>query len=379
MRGARLAVLVSLIGSRAFAQDASSDVEIHGFVSPGFVSTSRDVDYLVPDSNKGSFEFAEAGLNFTKPIGDDLRIGLQLFTRRLGDAGNFDAKVDWFQLDYRWRDWLGVRAGRVKLPFGLYNDSSDIDAARVPVLLPQSVYPTQNRDFLLAQTGGEVYGYVPAGGFGAFDYRAYGGTITLDTEPQPGAATQVASIRVPFVTGGRILWSSPLAGVRLGYSAQFLRLEGELILPDSSRVQVELPAFLQVGSLEVPLGALHLAAEYSRWDVETRTSNAAVFPESRVTSERGYVMASYALGEWLHPGAYWSLYYPDSEHRSEPEEFQHDIAATLRFDVHANWLVKLEGHYMYGKASLSQSLNDELLGDVPEEWGVFLVKTTAHF
>ena len=39
--------------------------------------------------------------------------------------------ADWFDLDYRWKDWLGLRAGRVKLPYGLYNDTSDIDAARV--------------------------------------------------------------------------------------------------------------------------------------------------------------------------------------------------------------------------------------------------------
>ena len=372
-------MLVAAAPSAAVAQDSPlSGIEVHGFVSPGFVSTTRDVDYLVPDSNKGSFDFAEAGLNFTKPLTDDLRMGLQLYTRRLGNTGAFEAKVDWFYLDWRWRDWLGVRAGRVKLPFGLYNDSSDVDAARVPVLLPQSVYPTQNRDFLLAQTGGELYGYLPIG-FGALSYRAYGGTITLDIEPQPGAPSQVASLRVPYVAGGRLLWEAPFAPLRVGYSAQSLVLEAELVMPDSSRVQVELPALLQVGSIELLRDKLLLAAEYSRWHVVTRSSNEDLYPANDVTSERGYVMTSFAVTERVHPGAYWSVLYPDIEDRSGPDRYQHDVAATLRYDVNPNWIVKLEGHYMHGKASLNRSLNDEDLEDVPDEWGVFLVKTTAHF
>ena len=30
---------------------------------------------------------------------------------------------------------------------------------------------------------------------------------------------------------------------------------------------------------------------------------------------------------------------------------QHDVAATLRFDINSHWLVKLEGHYMTGTAA----------------------------
>ena len=77
----------------------------------------------------------------------------------LGTLGNFNVKADWYYLDYRVRDWLGVRAGRLKIAYGLYNDVSDIDAARAPALLPSSVYPFTNREYLLAQTGGELYGY----------------------------------------------------------------------------------------------------------------------------------------------------------------------------------------------------------------------------
>ena len=120
--------------------------------------------YLAAKSQRGSFDFNEVGINFTKSLGERLRFGIQFFARDVGPVGNDTPRVDWFFLDYRFTDWLGVRAGRLKVPFGLYNEVNDVDSARVPVLLPQAVYPILNRDLLLAQTGFELYGYHEDGG-----------------------------------------------------------------------------------------------------------------------------------------------------------------------------------------------------------------------
>src|SRR5690606_26862451 len=147
-------------------------------VSQGFLKSSQN--NFLAQSERGSFEFNEVGLNFTEKITDRFRIGMQLFMRDLGPIGNYKPQFDWFYLDYQFFDWLGLRAGRTKIPFGLYNEINDVDAARVPILLPQSVYPTQNRDYLLAQTGFEIYGRTPYSPLGVLEYRAYGGTIYLD-------------------------------------------------------------------------------------------------------------------------------------------------------------------------------------------------------
>src|SRR4051794_20873387 len=101
-------------------------LEIHGFVSQGFILSSGN-NYLA-SSKKGSFEFAELGVNFTELLTEKLRVGLQFFAHDLGPIGSYSAKADWFYLDYHWQDWLGFRAGRTKLPFGLYNETNDIDA-----------------------------------------------------------------------------------------------------------------------------------------------------------------------------------------------------------------------------------------------------------
>jgi hypothetical protein len=41
-------------------------------------------DYLARDTAKGSFEFSEIGINFTKGLPERLRMGVQLFAQDLG-------------------------------------------------------------------------------------------------------------------------------------------------------------------------------------------------------------------------------------------------------------------------------------------------------
>jgi len=355
-------------------------LQLHGFISQGALLTTAN-DYLA-HSSRGSFEFSEAGLNFTMPVSDRLTLGLQLFARKLGPIGDYKATFDWYYLDYHFRDWLGVRAGRVKLPFGLYNDVSDIDSARTAVLLPQSIYPAQNRDFLLAQTGVEVYGYQRLGSVGALDYRLYAGTIFIDLKPQPGNPIVVRDLDVPFVVGGRVLWEPPIDGLRLGGSLQMLRLDTNLLAPPvAGPIQYRIPATLLVASAEYVVRELLFAVEYSRWLVKAESSRPDVVPNNpTTTSERAYALATYRVYSWLQTGAYYSLFFPNVDRRTGRENMQHDVALTFRFDVNPFWLVKIEGHYLHGTAALDPTLNDnQPLSALRPDWALFTVKTTAFF
>jgi hypothetical protein len=378
------------IGRVAFAEE-SAPVEVHGFVSQGFIKSTSN-NYLT-DSKRGSFEFAEVGINFTKSFTDQLRVGMQLFTRDLGPIGNYTPNLDWFYLDYRFADWLGLRAGRTKLPFGLYNEINDIDSARVPILLPQSVYPITSRDYLLAQTGLELYGHVPLDAAGALEYRLYGGTIYLDTA---GSAATITKLTVPYLAGGRLMWQTPLDGFQVGGSLQAMRLDfdyqppaaliaslqmaGTLPADFRAPLRVELPALLTVGSVEYQVGDLLLAAEYSRWRVQIESPVQALVANSDTVSERGYFLTSYRVAPWLAPGLYYSVLFKDVDRRSGRDAYQHDVAATLRFDLTDHWLLKLEGHYLRGTAALASALNDNrATSTLTKDWGLLLVKTTAYF
>lgn len=376
-------------------------VDVHGFVSQGFLKSTQN-NYLA-ESKGGSFEFTEVGLNVTKSVTDELRIGIQLFSRDLGPIGNYRPQVDWFYLDYRFWDWLGLRAGRTKLPFGLLNEVNDIDAARVPALLPQSIYPAEARDYLLAQTGAELYGYVPLGAPGSLEYRLYGGTIFIDFSSNPA----VSNPSVPYVVGGRLMWITPINALQLGGSVQALKLKGNILPPPElisyyqaqgvlpadfvGSIALDMPVLLWVASIEYAPGDLYLAAEYCRWQVNATTSPEVLTEaERKQSSERFYVMGSYRVNSWFTPGVYFSGYFPLMNDRSgdfraaqpggfKPDAYQHDFAVTLRYDLATNWIMKAEFHAIHGTAALSSSLNPGPRTSLSKNWGLLVLKTTAHF
>lgn len=387
-----------LASAVAEAQEEPASLQIHGFVSQGYIKSTRN-NYLGPSARtQGSFDFTEVGINVTQPIGDKLRIGLQLFAHDLGPLGNYAPQLDWYYVDYRFFDWLGVRVGKTKLPWGLYNEANDVDAGRVPILLPQSVYPVANRESLFAQTGGEVYGDAPLGAAGKLEYRLYGGTIYVNTAD---ASEALKGFEVPYEGGGRLMWRPPIEGLQLGSSVQVVRFNfdyapsaderdqyesGNLLPSDYSGVlSAHLDAKLWVASVEYQRERLWLAAEYGR--TYARYATGLLVPPIRIVNEGGYAMASYQVASWFTPGLYYSAFFPDIHDGARPgmplrgrASYQHDVAATLRYDLTPNWLVKLEGHYMHGTAVLSSALNgNKPLETLAKDWGVLLVKTTGYF
>ncbi len=369
-----VSVFVALALARvANADDAPPDeqpIQTHGFVSQGALLSS-DNNYLAK-TERGSLQFTEAGINFTKQLDDSVSAGIQLFARDLGPQGSYAANFDWLYLDYHWKDWLGLRAGRVKLPFGLYNDTSDIDAVQPVVLLPQSIYPATNREFLLAQTGLELYGYAPMGDAGALDYHAYLGTLYLSLDD---TTATIDAIDVPYIAGGRVLWETPLDGLRVAASVLAAELDGTYTMTGMTS-SFSLKAQEWLGSLEYVNDKFLFAAEYGR----TRSTTDLAGFAYRSTAEHMYGMASYHAKPWLQTTLYYSLLYPDIDERSGPANHQHDAALCLRFDITSHWLFKLEGHFMRGTAALSSELNgNQPLADLVNQWWLLAAKTTVYF
>jgi len=350
--------------------------DVHGFASQGFL-WSTDNNYLA-HSARGSFEFSELALNLTKPLVSDVRVGGQLFAHRLGPIGDLKAIADWYYVDWHRFDAFAVRAGRVKLPFGLYNESSDYDAGRTIVLLPQSLYSITSRDFLLAATGVAVYGNVAMGGAGGLSYAAVGGTLFLDTSQTISAPGTV--VDVPYVAVARLAWDLPVPGLRLAASGLYVRLDFDTTVAGQP-VSGRLPAVLDAVSLSFARGPFGFAAEYGRWWVAVEGStNPAVFPNLERWTDRGYVAGVYNLTERFSCALYGSVFFADVDHREGRQNYQHDGALALRYDLTDNWLFKVEAHAIQGTASLNPALN----GNRPRtqlvpDWGLLVLKTTAYF
>lgn len=355
-----------------------SDLAWHGFISQGYIKSTAN-NYL-GNSQEGSYDFTEAGLNVRKVFTNRIDVGAQLFARKFGPTENFNAKFDWFYANYQHSNWMKFKVGRIKIPFGLYNDLSDIDAARVPILLPQSIYPAQNRNYLLAHNGAQVYGFGSLGKFGSFGYHLYGGSIHLDTPAVTNTALIVTQYDVPHLLGARVLWETPIEGLRTAFTAQNLDLKFKAN-QNGSPVSGEVPVTQIVGSTEYTIRRrLTLASEYHRQYVKLQSIPTTAFNQTSTISERYYVMANYQLTEFWAPGIYFSRLNANLSRRAGRENRQSDLALYVRYDFTSNWLIKLEGHWMEGTAGLTTALNDSNpLSSLNNHWLVFLVKTTAYF
>ena len=121
------------------AYDSNQEqVDIHGFISQGYLKT--DKNNFLAETEDGTFEFNEMGINFSTNMMEKLRLGLQFFARDLGEEGNDDINIDWVFADYRYMDWFGFRVGIIKINMLFYNRSRDIDMLRTPIFLPHAIY-----------------------------------------------------------------------------------------------------------------------------------------------------------------------------------------------------------------------------------------------
>ncbi|GBC63155.1 hypothetical protein DENIS_4148 [Desulfonema ishimotonii] len=105
---------------------------------------------------------------------------------------------------------------------GLYNETRDLDMLRNSILLPQSVYIENQRDFFSRIQGAGIYGEIPAGPAGRFTYQLMVGTLNIDEDG--GVARQIEDSGMfeirNFSDGtaynGSVQWYPPLEGLRFG-------------------------------------------------------------------------------------------------------------------------------------------------------------------
>lgn len=358
---------------------STAGVDVHGFISQGFLY-SDEYNYLAHNSTDGTFEFNEVGINFTKKVTDHLRIGLQLFSRDIGDISNNQITLDWAYGDYRWREWLGLRAGKIKLPYGLYNEVRDMDMLTTNIVMPQGIYQDLLRETTNAASGAGLYGKIPLGVIGALDYQVVLGSITADSQSGQakytnntglGLATQSGENDYDTTYCGAIQWQTPLEGLLLGYSALSGNVKSTMLIDDSvpglggTLTDSDLDYLIQIASVEYTWNRLTLSCEYLWADKELES----IILNSDNTEVSYYLAASYKFTDLFTLGAYYSVFYPDKDDKdgdhlvaigkADHGAWQKDLALTLRFDLNDFWVFKLEGHMVDGTGGVVTLDNSE--------------------
>lgn len=416
-------------------------VDIHGYISQGVLRSSHNNFYAETDD--GSSEFSEAAFNIGTDVSDKLHLGIQVLSRKLGEFGKGELEIDWGYADYRWNDWLGFRAGKMKMMHGLYNTTRDIDFLRTSIFLPQSVYNEAWRDTVSAIQGGDVYGDVYLGKGGSIAYRLQAGhnefpvdsgvaTTTADQSRLMGLEYKASEYFPKYATCGGFLWSTPVEGLKFGVTAWVTKfsLEGDTFaLQDMGvisagdnlgKVEVETRSEEWTTSIEYNIGKFLFAAEYSRNNYDFKNAgpgfetianiNPAVESarNADLETEGYYGAVSYRVTDWFEAGMYYSVYYADIDDRDgdkneagtaatnprkangyqDHDAWLKDLCLSMRFDITDNWVFKIEGHAMDGAAILTKDINSTtsiVNGvahkqlDTEEDWYLGAMKVTFNF
>jgi hypothetical protein len=343
-----LLLLVCICASSLYAQDLAG-IEVHGFVTQGFLFSSNN-NYLTMQSSSGCAQWTDGAASISDSLTDKLRVGIQLHMYQLGQLGGSSVRVDWASGDYRFNDYFGVRAGKVKTVLGLFNDSQDVDAVFLWILLPQGAYPVDNESVFLSHLGGEVYGYVPLGSrAGKLGYSGYAGQVNLDLTD--GYVKQLGEEGLVFTTapggksyGGDVRWEAPLTGLTLGSSALVEALNGTTPV---GGIHVS-PFFMSAQYAEFKKGRFDFAGEYRRVPASaTLTFGPESFPDP-VDQREWYVMGSYRLLKKYQLGSYYSHYVNKALDTSLPANYSKDWVVSGRHDFNAYSYAKIEGHFLQG-------------------------------
>jgi hypothetical protein len=350
------------------------DVQVHSFASQGYMYSNVN-NYMTMKTSQGSFAMTDGGVNASVQLTDKFRVGAQGYIRDFGRMGQWHPQLDWAYADYRFKDWFGIRGGKVKTVLGLFNDTQDNDSLHTFALLPQSVYPTDLRDATIAHTGGDVYGNIAVKHLGGLSYTLwaghrqdtrYGG-YTIMVQDRGIGISSYSGLQY----GADVKWSTPLKGLLVGGSHMTEDVTGT-----GSTVCVQALAsincvvwnrtygpnymehskkdYVNFGYAEYTIGNLRVDGEYRRYWRDQAVWNDMW--ETAADTRGWYTSATYRISKRLEVGSYYSQFLckfksgtkPASYNTSLPGNHIYDKVVTARVDLTKFWNIKVEGHFMDG-------------------------------
>jgi len=346
--------------------------QVHGFASQGFAYSGQN-NYLTMKTSTGSFAMTDGGVTVSSQLTDKFRVGAQIYDRNVGELGKWRPQLDWAYGDYKFKDWFGVRAGKVKTALGLFNDTQDMEFLHTWAVLPQAVYPVDLRANVIAHTGADMYGTVSLHKLGALNYTAYVGTRTNDPRGGYYLATADAGLAIKefsgIVGGWDARWNTPIEGLMIGGSwlNQTENINGTIAPYGNAPIQIS-DDFEQTTAVyaDYMRGKWHFNGEFRRNKNVLDISLLGARSQADAGDKGWFVSAAYHVTKKLEMGVYNSRYYVNIPTTPIPAgDHIFDQAVTARYDITRFWNVKVEGHFIDGYGDL-YSAHGFYLGSNPQ-------------
>ena len=131
--------LFSLFSPNILALDIIDNIKLSGYAT---YTKSYGIN------NEFNFnEILDFGINLNYRINNNIYISLQPVSR------SNKIQLDYGLISILINNNIDLMLGRIKIPYGFYNETRDVPFTRPSVLLPQSIYPNKLRDFALSSDG----------------------------------------------------------------------------------------------------------------------------------------------------------------------------------------------------------------------------------
>lgn len=379
--------------------DRPGDLQIHGFISQAYLVTS-DNDVFGNSDKSGSFGLTEAGLNASLRPLPKLQLSAQVLSRRAGEGNTGMPRLDYGFLDYRLysheANQFGIRVGRIKNPFGFYNETRDVAFTRPSIMLPQSIYFDRSRNVGLSSDSVQLYGDVAISNWGTLSTQ-FGVTLPIVSNKewessllggiQPGHMER----EVSYI--GRGIFETNDKRLRLGVSGIWLNTAYD---PQGARDP------LGAGPLEFT--PVFFSAQYNteRW---TLTSEYAIRPfqygdSFKAPALRGlhfvgesyYFQGEYRFTPKLEGILRYDALFTDRSDRNgsdwaalspmrqglEHSRFARDITVGIRWNVTPEFMLRAEYHHVNGTGWLSR-LDNPNARDTVKNWDLFAIQASYRF
>ncbi|MBY0499942.1 MAG: OprO/OprP family phosphate-selective porin [Nitrosomonas sp.] len=383
--------------------DRPGDLQIHGFVSQAYITTS-DNDVFGNSDKGGSFGLTEAGLNASLRPLPRLQLSAQVLSRRAGEGNSGMPRLDYAILDYQVysheANQFGIRVGRLKNPFGFYNETRDVAFTRPSILLPQSIYFDRTRNLGLSSDSVQLYGDAAVFDRGTFSTQ-FGITLPVvdnkDTESSLLLAVRPGELNREVSYIGRGIFETNDKRLRLGISGIWLNTSYD---PNNNVIDKLGPGTLQftpvIFSAQYNTERWTLTSEYAirPFQYNNKFSN-PILNNMHLVGESYYFQGEYRFTPKWEGILRYDALYTDRSDRDGSEfvnflkglginngvahsRFAKDITVGLRWNVTPTFMLRAEYHYINGTAWLSR-LDNPSATDTDQHWHLYGIQGSYRF
>jgi hypothetical protein len=289
--------------------------------------------YMGADSS-GTWDNNYLGLVMSGKANEKTRLWAQLQA-----TTNLSPRFTWMFVDYQFSENTSVHVGRIKFPFGLYNET----------IANQALRPSISEPVVYAEAADMTYDAYHGVGVdwhlgSNLLVQAFGGNIYVEPERRETALRDVN------VIGGRLTYNTPVDGMRLMVSANRTTVEAM----NDSALPIVVPTGEKASEDRAMLSFDYMAHD---WDIKaeynyhkTPALLTQVPPQtSDIKSKAYYLQVAYDIGKYT-PFARYDYVNTDTTLSGDPASYQKIYVIGVGYKLADNVNLRVEQDFNHGYA-----------------------------